>query len=197
IKPANLLPQEVLSGMHGIRVAQVVPGTPAVKAGLKTDDIIITVDDAPIHDADSLVLNIGKLPVEAVVHLSLIRNGNPLTVDIELTKYPVRGKKIVTVPEPLWRGMRVDYPTAMPETESRTVGEKSFSGEGLVVAEVAENSPAASAGLQPGMIITHVGHAAVNTPKEFRAAVDFTTGAVELHIADDIQRPIRTVDSAQ
>ncbi len=65
VQPANLAAGEVLKGMHGIRVAQTIPGTPAVKYGLKTDDIITAVDDTPIHDADSFVLNVGKLPVDA------------------------------------------------------------------------------------------------------------------------------------
>jgi serine protease Do len=194
IQPANLAAQEVLKGMHGIRVAQTVPGTPAAKYGLKTDDIITAVDDTPIYDADSLVLNVGKLPVEAIAHLSVIRDGRPRSVEVKLTKYAVRGKKIVTVPEPLWRGMRVEYPTAMLNTEVRTMGGPPFTGEGVVVTEVAENSPAFSAGIQQGMIITHVGRTAINTPKEFHDAVDNATGHVSLRIADDKKNPVRAVE---
>ena len=113
VQPANLAAGEVLKGMHGIRVAQTIPGTPAVKYGLKTDDIITAVDDTPIHDADSFVLNVGKLPVDAVAHLDVIRDGHPRSVEVKLTKYAVRGKKIITEPDPLWRGLRVEYPSAM------------------------------------------------------------------------------------
>ena len=48
------------------------------------------------------------------------------------------------------------------------------------------------AGLQPGMIVTHVGRTAVNTPKEFRAAVENISGPVVLRIADDKKNPTRT-----
>jgi serine protease Do len=194
IQPANLAAQEVLKGMHGIRVAQTVPGTPAMRYGLKSEDIITAVDDEPIYDADSFVLNVGKLPVEAIAHLSVVRDGRPRTINVKLAKYAVQGKKIITESEPLWRGMRVEYPTAMLNTDVRTMGGSTFTGDGVVVAEVAENSPAFSAGLQPGMIITHVGRTGINTPKEFHAAVDNATGSVSLRIADDKKNPVRTVE---
>ncbi|MGA2796157.1 MAG: trypsin-like peptidase domain-containing protein [Thermoguttaceae bacterium] len=194
VQPANLAAGEVLKGMHGIRVAQTIPGTPAVKYGLKTDDIITAVDDTPIHDADSFVLNVGKLPVEAVAHLDVIRDGRPRSVEVKLTKYAVRGKKIVTAPDPLWRGLRVEYPSAMISAEFRATGPSPFAGEGVIVTEVAENSPALKAGLQPGMVVTHVGRTAVNTPKEFKAAVENISGTVVLRIADDKKNPLRTVE---
>jgi serine protease Do len=197
VQPANLPPEEVLNGKHGVRVAQTVPGTPAVKSGLKIEDIITAVDDKPVYDTDSLVLSLDKLPVEAVVNLSVIREGHPQTIEAKLTKYPVRGKKIVTSPEPLWRGMRVDYPTAMLNSEIRTMGTMPFTGEGVVVAEVADDSPAFTAGLRPGMIITNVGSTSVNTPQEFRDAVQAASGSVELHMANDAQNPVRTVQAGK
>jgi S1-C subfamily serine protease len=178
-------------------VAQTIPGTPAVKYGLKTDDIITAVDNTPIHDADSFVLNVGKLPVEAVAHLDVIRDGRPRSVEVKLTKFAVRGKKIITAPDPLWRGLRVEYPSAMMSAEVRATGPSPFAGEGVIVAEVAENSPALKAGLQTGMVVTHVGRTAVNTPKEFRAAVENLTGPVDLRTVGDNKSSNRTVQSGQ
>jgi hypothetical protein len=45
------------------------------------------------------------------------------------------------------------------------------------------------------MIVTHVGRTAVNTPKEFHAAVENDSGPVVLRIADDKRNPLRTVES--
>ncbi len=59
-----------------MRVGQVVPGTPAARYGLKAGDVVTAVDDTPIHDADGLVLNVGKLPAEAVTRLSVLRGGS-------------------------------------------------------------------------------------------------------------------------
>ena len=76
VQPANLRPQETLAGLHGMRVNQVVPGTPALRYGLKPGDIVTAVDNTPIYDADGLVLNVGKLPAETVTRLSVLRGGS-------------------------------------------------------------------------------------------------------------------------
>jgi serine protease Do len=193
IQPSNLTAQEVHKGMHGIRVNQTISGTPAAKFGLKNEDIITAVDDTPIYDADGLVLNLGRLPVEAVAHLSVIRDGLARTIDVKLAKYAVQGKKIITVSEPPWRGLRVEYPTAVLGNEMRSGGIAAFVDEGVVVVEATENSSAFNAGLRPGMIVTHVGSTTVNTPSEFHAAVQGAAGAVELRIIDEKKNAVRAV----
>ena len=106
VPPVNLQPQEILGGRHGIRVSQAVPGTPAVKAGVKVGDVITAVNDEPIYDADGFVLTVGREPVESSVKLSVLRGDRPRVIEAKLSKYPVRGKKIITQAEPLWRGLR-------------------------------------------------------------------------------------------
>ncbi len=193
IQPMNLAPQEILSGAHGIRVDWVVPGTPAARYGLKPDDVITAVGGRAIHEADSLVLEVGRLPVEAVARLDVLRDGRQRTVDVVLAKYPVRGKKIITTPAPAWRGIRIDYPTAVVDADPRARGPLSFDDDGVVVTEVEDGSAAALAGLRRGMRISHVGRTAVRTPKEFRAAVTPHTGPVQLRLAGEADNPTRTV----
>ena len=127
IQPTNLRPQEILAGLHGMRVGQVVPGTPAARYGLKAGDIVTAVDDTPIYDADGLVLNVGKLPAEAVTRLSVLRGGSPRTIEVTLSKYAVHGKKIVTAADPAWRGLRVDYPTAVVDEEGHSAAARRLS----------------------------------------------------------------------
>jgi S1-C subfamily serine protease len=193
VQPANLRPPETVAGLHGMRVNQVVPGTPALRYGLKAGDIVTAVDNTPIYDADGLVLNVGKLPAEAVTRLSVLRGGAARTVEITLSKFAVRGKKIVTAPDPAWRGLRVEYPTAVVDEESHAGGGMSFVDDAVIVVEVAENSPAWAAGLRRGMLITQVDKAGIRTPKEFAAAVGRNRGPVQLRIAGDEKTPLRTV----
>jgi serine protease Do len=194
VQPVNLRQQEVLGGLHGMRVAQVVRGTPAARYGLKPDDILTAVDNTPIYDADGLVLNVGKLLPETVTRLSVLRGGSLRTVEVTLTKYPVRGRKIVTAPDPAWRGLRVDYPTAVVDDEGRARGGMSFADSAVIVTDVAENSPAWEAGLRHGMFITHVDRTPVRTPKEFAAAVARKPGSVQLRVLGDDKNPIRMVN---
>ena len=192
VQPGNLTQQEVFAGMHGIRVVRVVPGTPADRYGLREDDIVTAVNGRPIHESDALVLEVGRLPVEAVAQLSLLRNHRKRTVNVTLAKYPVRGKKIISAPPPSWRGMRIDYPTAFVDPDPLTRTGIATFGEGVIVIEVEQQSPAWEAGLRPGMLITRVGRAPVRTPKEFHAQVARHSGEVQLHMADE-ETPLRTV----
>ena len=111
IRPINLATQQLTAGLHGTRVEAIVPGTPAARFGLRGSDIITAVNGKPIYDADGLVLEVGRLPVEATARLAVLRNGSKVDVDVTLSKYPVRGKKVVTVRDDAWRGLRVDYPS--------------------------------------------------------------------------------------
>jgi len=194
VQPVNLQPQEVLSGLRGMRVRRVVSGTPADRSGLKTEDIITAVDDTPIYDADGLVLAVGRLPVEQLARLSVIRNGRKRTLDVTLTKYPVRGKKIITTLAPQWRGLRIDYSTAVVDYDPQARSGLAFFEDGVVVSEVQEDTPAWAAGLRRGMKISHVGRVSVRTPKQFHLAVARKTGPVQLRMADEEKSSV-TVDS--
>jgi serine protease Do len=188
IQPTNLRPQEILDGMQGIRVDRVVPGTPAARIGLEPDDIITAVGGRTIYEPDTLVLEVGKLPVEAVAELSVIRDGRKRTVEVTLAKYPVRGRKVITTPAPAWRGLRIDYTTALVDDELQGESAGAAFDQGVIVVEVEEGTPCWEAGLRRGMRITHVGHTPVNAPREFYAAVAGSAGPVEVQLAEDHKR---------
>jgi S1-C subfamily serine protease len=194
VQPENLSAEEGLKGVRGTRVKWVKIGTPAAHFGLKAGDLITSVGGLPVFDADSLVLQVGRLPVESLVRLAVVREGRPLEVDVALTKFPVRGKKIVTAPGPSWRGVRVDYPSAVPDNDSRTETESAVLDQSVIVIDVQQDSPAWTAGLRPGMLISRVDRQTVRTPKEFHAAVAGRTGPVELRLAESQgESPLRTV----
>ncbi len=192
IQPTNLLQQEVLAGLQGARVDWIVPGTPAAAVDLRPDDLVTAIDGRPIYEADALVLEVGRKPVETVARLELLRDGRRRTVDVTLAKYPVRGRMIVTTrPEP-WRGLRVDYRTAVVDPDSEGEG-ASFPDRGVIIAEVEEGTSAWDVGLRRGMRITHVDGKAVDTPAEFQAAVADKSDAVELRLPDEQEETLRTV----
>lgn len=193
VRRPNYVPPGDAAGPAGVRVYEVVHGSPAQRGGLRPGDVITAVGGVPIYDFDGLVLEVGKLPVEDTARLHVVRDGRPLDLAVALSKYPVRGRKVVTNrPEP-WRGMHVDYPTAVVDSGGRPLFAAVAYDQGVAVTEVREGTAAWQAGLRPGMLVSHVGRTAVHSPRDFRAAVAGRTGAVDLRLGDDPDRPIRTI----
>ncbi len=193
VQPSNLQQEEIMAGLRGMRAAQIIPGTPAARYGLKAGDVITAVNGSPIYDSDGLILKVGRLSADAVARLSVLRGGDRLSIDVTLSKYAVRGRKVVTVRDPAWRGLRVEYLTAVVDAEGHFRTGGAVPDNAVIVTEVADNSPAAVAGLRRGMFITEVDRTMVRTPKEFAAAAARNSGPVQLRLAGDEKNAVRTV----
>lgn len=184
VRPANLRPQELAAGRQGIRVQSVVPGTPAQHDGLRPDDLITAVSGRPVFGSDGLMLEVGRLPAGATARFDVQRSGHKLQLDVVLAKYPVTGKKVVTSLPPAWRGLRVDYTTALVDPETGIGGRAAGFDEGVAASEVLEGQPAWQAGLRRGMVINQVDETPVRSPGDFRAAVAGKKGPVDLRLAE-------------
>jgi serine protease Do len=185
VRPDNLRESDLAAGLRGVRVLDVVEGTPAKRFGLEKDDVITHVDQRPVYDADGLVLQIGKKAHDAVVRLSVERQGRTLPVDVRLTKYAMRGRRVVSTPAPQWRGMRVDYASTARDFLMRVQAREIPSEGCVIISQIDENSPAWREGLRGETAITHVDGVRVTSPKEFHAAVAGKTGPVTLRLIAD------------
>lgn len=150
----------------------VFPGTPAARAGLQGGDFVTRVANQPVKDVDDVQLAVSMLPPSTVTPLEYIRGGQSATTNVALAKLAVTGKKIATVRPEAWRGIRVDYSTALEGSRlTEAFASSAIDPEGCVwVAEVDEDSESWKAGVRPGMFISHVGGQRVTTPAEFQAA---------------------------
>ncbi|GAB4139946.1 MAG: DegQ family serine endoprotease [Thermogutta sp.] len=196
LQPDALPLAERLQGAQGTRVDRVVPGTPADRAGLRPLDVITAVDGNPVYDEDGLVLAVGSRPADGRVRLDVIRGERSFQVEVALTKYPVRGKKIITAPPRKWRGMVVEYVSAMGPERDGGMWFFPPTLEAVAVKEVDEGSPAWKAGLRPGDLVSHVAGTPVGNPREFFDALADKNGPVVLRLVpnDTQTEPIsRTV----
>lgn len=77
-----------LSRSSGVLVAEVSPGGPAAKAGVRQGDIIIEIDgDDMVQSSDVLIAIRDRQPGE-VVELTIDRNGQTMTIDVTLEERP-------------------------------------------------------------------------------------------------------------
>jgi len=72
------------SQSNGATITEVMPDTPAARAGLEKDDVIVAVGDQPVGDGIALIVAIRThLPGETV-EMSVVRGGEERVVEVEL-----------------------------------------------------------------------------------------------------------------
>jgi serine protease Do len=159
---------------RGAIVANVDAESPAGKAGIREGDIIRAVDGRAISDARALMRSIGKTAIGTRATLQVWRQGNELTIPVEVGSYPSDGASEKMQNRAV--AMRLDLPdfgmTLQPLTPAaRTKFQISASQAGLLVGAVAFNSVAAQHGLAGGDVIVRVQDAPVTTHAEFENAI--------------------------
>ncbi len=166
----------------GALVSLTVPGGSAQRAGIRNDDLLIEIDGQAINTVSELQLLVGSLPPGQPVNVGLMRSGQRMDLPVSLSKLYVPGEKIFTAPKQVWRGMQVDYSTAISLPEIQRAAEASLIDPAgcVVVASVEPHRAGDSAGVEPGMFISHVGDQRVSTPAEFYAAVAEAKDVVNL-----------------
>jgi serine protease Do len=171
-------------GPLGASVA-VVMGTPAAQAGMRTGDVVTHLDGRRVYDANDLFREVSRVPPGTRVEMRVIRDRRTLpAMVVELSKkyLETTRRPVARVEDPKWRGLQVDYVTAIPgQTLPLRLSDIPASGC-VAVVNVEEDSPAWKAGLRRWTFISHVGDTAVDTPDEFHRAVAGQGGDVELRL---------------
>ncbi len=173
----------------GALVKGVNPGSPAEAAGLREGDLITRVDGKVIKDAAALVSEIGSQhDAGDKVTINYERNGKErsATAKLESARAEVSSRSFRFGPGSGANGgeMNMDMPNsffrafpfsaiddATPAPKIGVSAEDRADGDGVRVLSVKPGSPAASAGLKEGDVITRVGDEKVSSVDELQAAV--------------------------
>lgn len=161
------------TGRRGVKVRSVFAGGPAQSAGIRRDDLLLSVDGKPLRTSESLQLVVGSLPPGRAVRVSYERANRMDETEVTLAKAYIAQGQIVTERPPSWRGIRVDFPTAIPpEVLQQKSQEGHLDPQGcVVISEVKEGSVSWKSGVRPYSFVSHVSGRRVRTPDEFYAAV--------------------------
>lgn len=205
-----------LSAPRGVGISQVSQGSPAERAGLKKNDVVLQLDGEPVTSTRKLLRLIGEAAPEQMVRLTISRNGSEQQVTATLGKREdtMRAYRALTPELPdLPRTPRTPQAQGYsPEvfsfgfSNNRRVGVTTtpltkqladffgISGkQGLLITSVGEDSPASKAGLKAGDVVTEVNGEKVEDAADFvRALNRKDEGEVTLTIIrDKSQRTIK------
>lgn len=75
---------EALGLTHGVLVEAVNPSGPAGKAGIKADDIIVSMNDRPVKDGEELVTKVADLPIGSLAQIAVDRNGKRMDFKVDV-----------------------------------------------------------------------------------------------------------------
>jgi len=160
-----------LPRVGGVLVQDVVENGPAEKAGLKTEDVVLSVNGVSVEDSGDLQELVAELGPGLRAELEVYRGGRQHMVSVQLGEAPFSAhpeavaSRPEEAPEALL-GMTVSDLTPQMASQMGMNG----SG-GAVVTDVVPWSSAMQKGITPGMKILEVNHSGIDSARGFREAV--------------------------
>lgn len=157
-----------VDAQRGAFVSQVVPKSSAAKAGVKAGDVIVSLNNKPISSFAALRAEVGSLPVGTKMELGLIRDGKPLTINVELQQST---------------GAKVDSGTIYTGVEGASLSNyDSNNVKGVKVDSVKVGSAAARVGLKKDDVILGVNQQSVSNLGELRKILDAKPSVLALNV---------------
>jgi serine protease Do len=151
---------------RGALVADVMPDTPASKAGIERGDVIVEFNGRKIDEMNDLPRIVASTPPNTDVPMKILRKGQEKVVQVKVAE--LKEEQVAagggTPEESL--GMAVQELT--PEI-ARSLGVSE--SKGLVVTNVDDGSPADEAGIRRGDVIVEVNQKKVENLRDYRAAL--------------------------
>ncbi len=202
-----------LSQARGVGITQVIPDSPAQKAGLRKDDVILRIDDENVTSVRKLNRLVSEIAPDHSVRITISRNGSEqqLTATIGKRTNSSTARDLFDQDPKIWKWEgrpkvfkwegplpdklpNVDKFPDLPDNSgdfgiilgnSRRIGISTMEltkqladyfgitgGRGVLVTSVAEDGPAAKAGVKAGDVITAVDGEAVDSPGDIARAIN-------------------------
>ncbi|WP_304363231.1 Do family serine endopeptidase [Gilliamella sp. wkB178] len=157
-----------LDVQKGAFVSEVMDDSAAKAAGIKSGDVIISIDGKPVDSFAELRAKIATTGAGRTVQLGLIRDGKQLSVDVKLKN----SDESTTEAKSLHAAL-----------DGATLSNGEVKGlKGVLIERIAKNSPASRLSLQEGDLITGVNKERVSTIADLRKIIDSNPSAIALNI---------------
>jgi serine protease Do len=155
----------------GALVSQVVPASPAEKAGLEKGDVIVEYDGKEVADSKELPRLVASTSVGKTVTVKILRDGKAMERQVKVGEMEEKKPEVAKAPTGKKLGIAVQNLT--PEI-ARGLGLKMETG--VVITQVEPGSPASEAGLQTGDVIREVDRKPVKDVDDFVRKVEEARG---------------------
>jgi Do/DeqQ family serine protease len=152
----------------GALVSSVVARSPAAHAGMRTGDLVVSVDGQTVDDVNAFDYRFATKPVGGQANVGVVRGGREvkLAVALEMAPETPREEIVIKARSPFVGAKVANLSPALAE-ELRLDTE----AKGVVVTDVQDGSTAQTFGLQKGDIVVTVNNAKIETTQDLVRAV--------------------------
>ncbi|HEO9144271.1 MULTISPECIES: serine endoprotease DegQ [Enterobacter] len=154
---------------RGAFVSEVLPNSGSAKAGVKSGDVIVSLNDKPLSSFAELRSRIATTEPGAKVKLGLIRDGKPLDVEVTLDKSTSSSASAELIAPALQGATLSD-------------GQLKDGTKGISIDTVEKSSPAAQAGLHQDDVIIGVNRNRVQSIAELRKVLESKPAVIALQV---------------
>jgi Do/DeqQ family serine protease len=154
----NIAKHFKLKKPQGVIVTDVVKGSPAEKAGIKSGDLILEIDGREVKNSIQLRAYVQSKKPGDKVKLKVLKDGKEMEISVNL-------------------GSADKFASAQPSKErSQNTKDIGISvreeGGKVIVQSVDPNSPAASVGIEPGDVILKINDKDIKSLEDYRRAIE-------------------------
>ncbi|POU71835.1 serine endoprotease DegQ [Leclercia sp. LSNIH6] len=158
-----------LNVQRGAFVSEVLPNSGSAKAGVKSGDVIVSLNDKPLSSFAELRSRIATTEPGATVKLGILRDGKPLDLQVTLDKSTSSSASAEMIAPALQGATLSD-------------GQLKDGTKGITLDSVEKSSPAAQAGLHQDDVIIGVNRVRVQSIAEMRKVLESKPTVIALQI---------------
>lgn len=158
-----------LNVQRGAFVSEVLPNSGSAKAGVKSGDVIVSLNDKPLNSFAELRSRIATTEPGATVKLGILRDGKPLDLQVTLDKSTSSSASAEMIAPALQGATLSD-------------GQLKDGTKGITLDSVEKSSPAAQAGLHQDDVIIGVNRVRVQSIAEMRKVLESKPTVIALQI---------------
>jgi serine protease Do len=168
----DMVEQLGLKSTRGALLADVIADGPGAKAGLKPGDVVVGLNGKAVADNNQLTRDVGAVPPGNKVRLDIMRDGKQRTVDVTLEDRPdekeVSSRDSKDDDRDSEKGdlLGLTVKDLTPQLARRA--QLDSTAKGAVITDVASDSPAAEAGLEPGYVVVEVNRHPVGSVADYK-----------------------------
>src|SRR5215467_13308947 len=152
----------------GALVSSVVARSPAARAGMRTGDLVVSVDGQDVDDVNAFDYRFATKPLGGQANVGILRSGREVKLAVALESAPEtpREETLIKARSPFLGAKVANLSPALADELRMDMDSK-----GVVVTDVENGSMAQSFGLQKGDVVLVVNSAKIDTTQDLLRAV--------------------------